>query len=931
VSQISVLLLLVLLSSDALSSSALRPRERTAEKVFQEALEFEKRGELGNAIARFSAAAQAFEDRGEREGTARALVRLAHLQVLAGKPAEARTHLPGVFDTLNSLSLPRLKAEALLAQGWLEQATSHFAEARKAFSEALETAQSERDRMLESRAQNGFGWSEFLLGNREQAVAAFESAAAIGRHLQDPLLEGEALGGLAAVQRDMDLKAAFASSKKADELIRKSGNQYYLAQAVYGLGVAYHYLGDAERALRCFHECLALKERIGDEGKSSVLLAIGAVHAAQEDWPAALQAFREAEKIAVKAQNRDLLSRIYNNIGTVLHRQGEYRQGADTYREGLKAAEGSPEMQALLQGNLTLALVELPDAEISPKEVAGLIEASERLGLPHLSYLAYAASAREAERHGNFRDAERFFERAISLIEGKRSELFTASGRARYLQTKLYVYEGYISFLFDRSKSGSENQWTAKAFDISERAKARSLLETLPEARRHLDEQLPEPMRRRKEGLLAAISGIQRQLIGLGGSSSERQNLMAELQKAEDGLDNLLSEMRMKRPRQSEILYPRFRRLTEIQRVLEPGEVFLSFIAGDKHSFAWALTQTGISMRKLPKRKFFEEKVGRFREQVTLPSRRPGNLPDVSETARELYAELIGPLVKDLSKITSLIIAPDGLLHYFPFEALRDKNRYLIETVDVSYVSSGSVLLALREAGRRGDNPRYDVLAVGSPRFPWSQEGLSEPTLALRDFYLERGLALSHLPHAEIEIAAISSFFGDGAHVQLGSLATEDWIKQTDLTRYRYLHFATHGLADEKMPDRSALVFSMPSGENEDGLLQTREIMDLKLGADLVVLSGCSTGLGRLIRGEGILGLSQSFLYAGAPSVVVSLWNVSDRSTAEFMKLFYERLSEGLSKTEALREAKLAMLGSERPAWRHPFFWAPFVLVGRAD
>ena len=179
---------------------------------------------------------------------------------------------------------------------------------------------------------------------------------------------------------------------------------------------------------------------------------------------------------------------------------------------------------------------------------------------------------------------------------------------------------------------------------------------------------------------------------------------------------------------------------------------------------------------------------------------------------------------------------------------------------------------------------------------------------------------------------AIASLFATAdRHAYTGAEATEASVKSADLSNIRYLHFAAHGVIDEDNPMRSGIVLSRVAQSNEDGTLQMNEVMRLKLGAEVVTLSACRTGLGKVMNGEGVIGLTRAFQYAGAKDVVVSLWNVNDVATSELMKAFYQNLTRGLRKDEALRQAKLQFLHGARGTWKHPYFWAPFVLNGAND
>jgi CHAT domain-containing protein len=214
-------------------------------------------------------------------------------------------------------------------------------------------------------------------------------------------------------------------------------------------------------------------------------------------------------------------------------------------------------------------------------------------------------------------------------------------------------------------------------------------------------------------------------------------------------------------------------------------------------------------------------------------------------------------------------------------------------------------------------DPRNNLIAFGDPVY----QGHHDPAEVRTGF--------SRLKYSEKEVTEIATLFEEGsAQLFLREEAKEDIIKEAGiLIPFSYIHFATHGLMDEKNPENSSLVLSRETGGAEDGFLQAKEIALLEMDPDLVVLSACQTGLGKMVRGEGMIGLTRSFIYAGTPSVISSLWSVSDASTAELMLRFYENLIQRkLSKTDALRRAQITMITDGQYA--HPFYWAPFILVG---
>jgi CHAT domain-containing protein len=282
-------------------------------------------------------------------------------------------------------------------------------------------------------------------------------------------------------------------------------------------------------------------------------------------------------------------------------------------------------------------------------------------------------------------------------------------------------------------------------------------------------------------------------------------------------------------------------------------------------------------------------------------------------------------------EVRNLIIVPDGPLHYLPFETLDLSGKYLIEEFAVSYAPSAAVLAELgvrndQEAGQH----RADIALFADPELNpaiLSKNGANSTGGWMRALYVDEGLQISPIPSSAAEARAVARYADRASEIYTGEQASERRVKSERLDRFRIIHFATHGLVSRQSPARSALVLSSGEG-GEDGFLQAREIYNLRLASDLVVLSACQTARGRLLAGEGVEGLARAFLYAGARSVVASLWDVNDERATRFMESFYRYLSEGKSKSEALRAAKLDFLSHASAA---PRDWAAFVLIGDAS
>ncbi len=363
---------------------------------------------------------------------------------------------------------------------------------------------------------------------------------------------------------------------------------------------------------------------------------------------------------------------------------------------------------------------------------------------------------------------------------------------------------------------------------------------------------------------------------------------------------------------------------------------------GKDSSFLFVVSREGVESYGLPQAAEMEELVEEIREALKRPGRR--EFARYVSAARRLYDAVILPAADRLAGKKRLLIAPDGALYYLPFElllssqantegrAVYKEQPFLLRQWAISYIPSAGVLASLESGKARAEplsSEAKQFIAFADPVYPpagkadYNEASRVARSLAGRDrFRLER------LSDSGREVKSIAAAFEpESAIIYLRQEAREENVKNNpDLSRARRIHFAAHGLISEPEPEYSGLVLSLDEDHAEDGILQVYEIFDLRLTADLVVLSACRTGLGKKLRGEGVIGLSRAFLYAGASSVVVSLWQVADKSTADLMVRFYQGMEGENDKSESLRQAKLKMI--ESSPYSHPYYWAPFILIG---
>ena len=439
------------------------------------------------------------------------------------------------------------------------------------------------------------------------------------------------------------------------------------------------------------------------------------------------------------------------------------------------------------------------------------------------------------------------------------------------------------------------------------------------------------------DAMSTSIVALRTRLLSPALKRSQRESMQRELGEAEKDLEELRIRSELHNPKRRVVFSPAATLKNLREQVLREDESLFEIALGEHRSFAWLISRSGFTFEVLPSRKEIEAKVRQYLNELSVapPNLRLQFKIDRQRTmAEEVFNMLfVGKLARQVRSRPKLIVIPDGLLNQMPFESLVSDGKYLMEDLEVSYLPSANLIEILRQSSKSVSNrdTRMDLLAFGDPQFPQRTElsgrrqVVSLPNQRqAREWDLS---TLSPLPRTRDEVEYIASLVpAERQRLYLGKESTEKAFKQEPLNKYKWIHLATHGLLDERDSQRSAVALALDKDSAEDGFLRATEIAELDLDCDLVTLSACETGRGQS-SGESIVGLSRSFFIAGARSVVVSQWAVSDISTAQLMKDFYQQLVNNVGHPAALREAKLRMLRS-RSVTRHPYYWAPFVVIG---
>lgn len=804
--------------------------------------------------------------------------------------------------------------------------------ARAAVEEAFSLAGDDPRRVAATRLGQCTLYS--YLGESDAAIAECTAGLELAESIPDPLLEARGHFMLGTIHsRRARYALSVAETEKALALYRRhGGSRYDLAGALNSMGIEYAAvgrLGEAENMYRegleiartfsrpwyaaHLHSNLAyLRASVGDiqgaidSTRESLLgaqatgnrqgvlyghVALGEFYLDAGNLPAARRHLEKAVAIDAGVSNVFRVIALAM-LGDLEAEEGRIGQARETLEEALALADASDYgLQAVnALASLTKVALGRGDPDAARRHSAEAVALAETLGSPEATITALEARARALEAAGG-NDAPGAWLDTIDHLESLRGRLALGDLRMGVAEPRWNLYEGAIRTLLAAGRA-------AEAFDVSERARARLLLELLAE--RDASRPGASPVERLRRELRARFRERES-----AGTPERTEQLDAAIGELTAQLERMEADARTREPVTGAARFPRPAALAELQSGLVGlDRALLTFFWGERDVYGWLVTAEGVRAARLGAADALAARIDFLAAALERPS---GGVP-WSGPARAAFDALLEPLAAKLPG--ELLVVPDGPLARLPFEVLMPPGSAepLGARARLRYGPSASVLLALAHAEKAGGWER-SILVVGDPALgegatPLASAGRDEP--------------LGPLPYAAEEARTIHRLFrNERADLLLGARATLDAWHALEPARYRYLHFAAHARVDDRRPERTHLVLA-------GGRLDLFGIRALDLHTELVTLSACETGLGRRVRGEGVVGLSHAFLAAGARGTVVTLWRIEDAAAAEFMQDFYTKLSGNVAPAEALRQVRREWIASGA----HPAHWAPFVLVG---
>lgn len=825
-----------------------------------------RQGQRQEALKALQEALQIHQASGNIPNIVSALENLGQVELSLGEPQQALDHYLEALALARSLSYPKPEAKILRSLGALYTSLNDPTTALQYHEQALEQAKILEDPLLQVQILNATGQLYRTLKNHAKSIAAYEAALEILKSQGDPLDQFATYTGLIR---------AIADSKNYPEARLR-----------------------IQEAQRLADESQSLFQRGAIDG------ILGRVELEAQRYPAAIEAFESAQAKFSEGKYSFALAILQNGLGEAYRQNSQPQKAIAVHQQALRFFRQSQDS------------VEMAD-----------------------SLYRWARAERDL---GQLPLAQAKIEEAIQLVEQYRAKLISPDLRSRYFASVQIYYEFYVDLLMQRHQQHPGQGFDALALGVNERAKARSLLDLLVEADADIRQGVDPHLLDQERSLQQQISQKDqqwRQLQDRKSGNGQALALKAEMDQLLIAYESVQTQLRRTSPNYTALTQPQPIRATDIQHLLDPETALLEYALGEERSYLWVVTHSGIQSYTLPKQSEIEDKARSFSETIL---NRADALSGFPAQPGMVLSQMILP--SEPLDYKRLLWVGDGILHYIPFAALPLPHSAgdvpLIQAYEVVMLPSASTLATLRQQHRHRPLAAYPIAIAADPVF-----SPSDPRVALTISTPEPGskplkqqllklathqYELNRLPGTQIEADNILKLGSHAKNTQfLGFDANLNQIQDPALSQYQIIHLATHGFANATHPELSGLVFSLFDGQGkpQEGFLRLSQIFNLDWPAELVVLSACETGLGETLRGEGMVGLTRGFMYAGAKQVLVSLWSVDDWGTQELMTRFYRHLwQEQQSPAAALRAAQLEMWND--PQWRSPYYWAAFTLQG---
>ena len=904
------------------------------------------------AIHSYTSAAALFEKIKDADGEAESFNGLASLYILRGEYQLA--------DKYSNLALrsnsKRIKAIALNNLSETYYYLSDWDEAVRLMNEA--SLLDESDVANQARISGRLGVIYIDKGEPEKAFGLLKRALTLWRSLNNRQEEAGTLATLGTHHAFLgEYQASLNLLNEALVISREVGDRKGEADYLAKTGYTYFCLGELDNAITHYTEGAAIYRDLKNHYREGTILGdIGDVHIVRGNSAAALENYQRS--LPLVRTDKQYEAFILHGIGSSYSLQNKRTVALDSYSQALTLFRqlGNQRWEANTLTAMAAVYIALNDFERArsaldkslklSKEVGDL--SGESLALHHLSCIDLKLNALD--------QAKTKIEEVIRINDSLRSNVLNQQSRVSYLASVHQYYQSYVELLMKLHAQQPAAGFDVKAFEASDRLRARSLTEMIREAQTDIRKGVDPELLARESAIQNQLNNRTQQEIVLLTSGNRNptslDNLQKEIQLLTRQLQQIQAQIRAASPRFAAMSQLAPVTAVDVQKMLDSDTVLIEFALGSEKSFGWAVGPTFVKSFSLPPREQVEQLARIVYEGFSthdFDSTSRNKSHSAADTAAQQLYKLLFSDIESLIKNKRLAIVADGFLQHVPFAMLPETSSNagvvrLIENHELITVPAASVLAVQRSQFSNRTPPPLNVAIFADPVFekadvrslPGGRSVLGNDARrapvarALRSVGFDKRLGIPRLPFSRDEAASIVAAASSQQSLQaLDFKASLKTIRTSDLSKYRYLHFATHGLLNSEYPELSGILLSMidENGKQVEGFLQLHEIYNLKLAADLVVLSACQTAVGKDVKGEGLMGLTRGFMHAGAKGVIGSLWKVDDAATAELMAEFYKQMFTNKKRpATALRDAQIHI--SKQRRWKSPYFWAGFVLQG---
>ena len=866
----------------------------------------------------------------------------------------------------------RGEAMTLTNIGMAHNQLNEFQKARDNLDQALNVWQVVGDRHLEAITLILKGGVYYWLAEPQKALDAYDLAVPVMRAVGDQ--SGEVW---AFTQMGNAYRLAGESQKALDHfaqalpLLPSVGDRRNEASLLNNIGTVYNLLGDPDKALTYFNQALTLLPTITDPRLKAVTLSnVGNIHNLRNEPKEALEYLDQALIVARANSDRRAEAGVLTQVGIAYSSLKDQAKSEENLESALKIRVAMSDRVG--EANTLTHFGRAFDTLNQPRKALEYYDKAlpiwRAVGDPNGEVAALYGMARAESKLDDLLAANARSQEALARINTMQTKVASQYLRALYFASVQDVYKLHIDLLMRLHRRQPTAGFDVAALKTYEQARARSLIDMLTEASADIRQGVDAGLVARERSLQQRLNAEADRQIRVFGGQHKEEEAGAVRRSIEELLTQLLAveaELKTGSPRYAALTQSAPLGLAEIQTsVTDNTTLLLEYSLGEERSYLWAVTASSFSTYELPPRATIEAAARRCYDLLTARNqfvkfetadekRERIRKADVEypNAARALSQILLGPVATQLAG-KRLLVVPDGALEYLPFAALTLPNQAarafvpLMVHHEVTSIPSASTLAVLRRE-LQGRAPAEKVVAVfADPVFDKADERFTgDVTRNAGGHHGEKtasevkepanssdqAAALARLPYTRQEADAILALVPPtGRKAALGFDANRSAAMSYDLSKFRIIHFATHSYLDSQRPELSAIALSMVDrqGKPQEGYLRSHEIFNLRLGADLVVLSGCRTGLGKEVKGEGLYGMTRGFMYAGSKRVMVSLWDVQDQATARLMTDFYRGLlgPKRSNTAAALRAAQIAIWRDGR--WQAPYYWAGFVLQG---